>query len=180
MNTTASGIVSNLLYLDNTFGFIPNGCRDYQLNRSQPPLSSDMVIEVLSTSDLFTQETLDILDAEYDFWMTYRKSNIDGLNRYFSSTTLPRPESYREDTQLASESATPAAELYTALAAGAETGWGYSSRWFADGENLTTIATPDVIPVCLNSIMLRFELNMRYLHGKMGNTNTMRSYLVAA
>jgi alpha,alpha-trehalase len=53
------------------------------------------------------------------------------------------------------------------LAAGAETGWDYSSRWLQNGEALSTIMTPDVVPVCLNSILLRFELNMRYLYNKL-------------
>lgn len=35
-------------------------------------------------------------------------------------------------------------QLYTDLASGAESGWDYSSRWLADGTNLSTIRTTQV------------------------------------
>ena len=84
----------------------------------------------MKSTDIFTMETLETLDAEYNFWMTYRLApSITSLNRYYSSTDLPRPESYREDTELASESTQDPSSLYTSLAAGAESGWDFSSRW---------------------------------------------------
>lgn len=45
------------------------------------------------------------------------------------------------------------AQLYTDLASGAESGWDYSSRWLADGENLTTIRTTKVCaPLMLSQL----------------------------
>jgi neutral trehalase len=45
---------------------------------------------------------MEILEKEYTFWMTKRLApGYENLNRYYSSTDLPRPESYREDTELA-------------------------------------------------------------------------------
>lgn len=43
---TAEGMVRNFLGAVRRFGFVPNGGRSYYLNRSQPPLLSQMVKEV--------------------------------------------------------------------------------------------------------------------------------------
>lgn len=71
--------------------------------------------------------------------------------RYWADWTAPRPESYREDADLAHNvtgTASPnnpaAAGLYRELASGAESGWDYSSRWFADNATLATIRTTQV------------------------------------
>lgn len=45
---------------------------------------------------------------------------------------------------MAGASGTARQQLYTELASGAETGWDFSSRWLADGQNLTTIRTTQV------------------------------------
>ena len=39
-------------------------------------------------------------------------------------------------------------QLYTDLASGAESGWDFSSRWLADGTNLSTIRTTQVRCAC--------------------------------
>jgi hypothetical protein len=71
--------------------------------------------------------------------------------RYYANWTVPRPESYREDVETAlnatgsSDPSNPAAAaLYRELASGAESGWDYSSRWFADNKTLATIRTTQV------------------------------------
>lgn len=38
MNTTARGVIDNIVSLVKQFGFMPNGARIYYLNRSQPPM----------------------------------------------------------------------------------------------------------------------------------------------
>ena len=43
--------------------------------------------------------------------------------------------------------------MFTHLRAGAESGWDFSSRWFADGENLHTIHTTDIVRVDLNCLL---------------------------
>lgn len=71
--------------------------------------------------------------------------------RYWANWTAPRPESYREDAELArnvtgtsSPDNPAAAALYRELASGAESGWDYTSRWFADNATLATIRTTQV------------------------------------
>ena len=66
MTTTANGVVNNLLTQVKTYGFVPNGGRDYYLNRSQPPFLSDMVVDLYNSNSTFlTQDVLDTLNTEY-------------------------------------------------------------------------------------------------------------------
>lgn len=48
----------------------------------------------------------------------------------------PRPESFREDVELAKilVSSKERENLYKHMKAGAETGWDYSTRWMIDGK----------------------------------------------
>ena len=45
---TARGVVGNLLHCVTTYGFVPNGLRTYYLQRSQPPLLTQMVFSLLT------------------------------------------------------------------------------------------------------------------------------------
>jgi alpha,alpha-trehalase len=51
MKETARGLVQNLLDDVANFGFVPNGGRIYYLNRSQPPLLSEMVLALLEADE---------------------------------------------------------------------------------------------------------------------------------
>ena len=85
------------------------------------------------------------------------------MARYAVTNSAPRPESYLEDYQTVYDpTLTPltdsqAAELYSNLASGAETGWDFSSRFEADPQlgnpGLRTLNVRNNIPVCLNSIL---------------------------
>lgn len=149
----ALNIIENFMDLVDEFGFVPNGARRYYLNRSQPPLLTQMVrIYVEYTNDTGVLERfLPILEKEYAFWMNNRTIDVemDGqtymLNHYAVSNNQPRPESYKEDYETAQNSSYyaetgiiyPATDLndsavellYSNLASGAESGWDYSSRW---------------------------------------------------
>ena len=79
------------------------------------------------------------------------------LNRYWDDLDTPRDESYAEDTALARTSDRPAPQLYRELRAAAESGWDFSSRWFADGRTLASIQTTAIVPVDLNSLLFGLE-----------------------
>ena len=80
------------------------------------------------------------------------------LNRYYDNKKTPRPESLREDVETAGESEGDRAEkLYLDLRAAAESGWDFSSRWFADEKELGTIHTTDIVPVDLNCLLFHLE-----------------------
>lgn len=187
MDNTAKDVINNLLDDLNTFGFIPNGGRIYYLDRSQPPLMSEMLRTYYSymsentgvTADLqsFISSAFESIVKEYNFWMsdvnnqmveisTGPSSTPTKFNRYYSNYTTPRPESYLVDVENAEASGRPLGEYYQQVRAGAESGWDFSSRWIRpSGEqryNLTNIHTNEIVPVELNSIMYRFELNLEY------------------
>ena len=63
------------------------------------------------------------------------------LNRYWDDRDTPRDESYREDTRAGPPAAANPRQLYRDMRAAAESGWDFSSRWFADAHTLATIDT---------------------------------------
>lgn len=154
------------------YGHIPNGTRAYYLSRSQPPMFFLMVGLSKVLSPDVRRRRLAELRREHDFWMAgaaevkpgsavrrvVRMRDGSLLNRYFDDKNTPRDESWREDTLTAKEAATrPAAEVYRDLRASAESGWDFSSRWFADSRTLATIRTTAIAPVDLNALLFGLE-----------------------
>jgi alpha,alpha-trehalase len=154
------------------YGHIPNGTRTYYLSRSQPPA----FVLMLGLSADHSRRTLERrnawLIAEHRFWMagaaTLRPGEArervlrlaDGalLNRYWDDRPLPRDEAYREDVLLAKATRDrDPADLWRNVRAAAESGWDFSSRWFADGKTLGSIRTTRLAPVDLNSLMFMME-----------------------
>lgn len=168
-------MVNNFAHLINTIGFIPNGNRTYYLGRSQPPFFSMMVqllADINGKQELIT--FLPQLEKEYSFWMNGKEqlnkrniavnhvvlmSNGAVLNRYWDAFDTPRPESYREDVELAHAHTEPQ-QMYRHLRAGAESGWDYSCRWFADVNKFNTIHTTEIVPVDLNCLLYFLELTI--------------------
>jgi alpha,alpha-trehalase len=150
----AENIIENFLDFVENFGFVPNGARQYYLNRSQPPLLTQMVRIYVEYTGNYTllERALPLLELEHDFWVNNRTVEIERagksykLNHYAVSNTQPRPESYYEDYVTANNASyyneegeifnathklneTEIAQLYSNLASGAESGWDYTSRW---------------------------------------------------
>lgn len=169
----AESMVDNFAYLIDTLGFIPNGNRQYYMSRSQPPFFALMVDEISVTSPKKALKYLSALEKEYFYWMQDNKTiTVNGmtLNRYFDTGSSPRPESHREDYELAQELSleTEKKALYTNLRTGAMSGWDYSSRWFADNQNLASIEVVDILPVDLNCLIYGLERTLSavyYLNG---------------
>ena len=166
-------ILDNFAYQIDTIGFIPNGNRTYYLGRSQPPFFAEMVNLLAGIKDdkSVYLKYHDALEKEYAFWMQgaegLKESDAharvvkmpDGhlLNRYYSNTQTPRAESYLEDITTAEESGRNPEELYLNISAACESGWDFSSRWFADPNKMTTIQTTEIIPIDLNALMYNLE-----------------------
>lgn len=179
-------MIDNFAYLIDTIGFIPNGNRAYFTGRSQPPFFSLMVGLLATEKGQDTWEKyLPELEKEYAFWMegaeglnesqsSHRRvvRLPDGtiLNRYWDDRAAPRPESFREDVETAKASGRPYAEIYTNLRAACESGWDFSSRWFADGEHLTTIQTAQILPVDLNCLLFNLEKSLATAYETVGRT----------
>jgi alpha,alpha-trehalase len=87
------------------------------------------------------------------------------LNRYIGSLSTPRAEGYGKEKRWASnlpESERP--QYHRHLRAVCESGWDFSSRWFADGQNKSTTVCEDIIPVCLNSLLFGLETQLKAMH----------------
>ena len=54
-------------------------------------------------------------------------------------------------------------QLFNDLASGAESGWDFSSRWFANGMNLSTVRTTHTIPADLNAFLYQVLLTILIL-----------------
>ena len=205
MLDTAKGVVENLLYFVDRFGKVPNGGRVYYLTRSQPPLLSEMVRVVYdalqanetppasrnakSTKSIdFLKYAIPLLDKEYNFWKENRRVKDEAywpLSAYSANTTSPRPESYREDYNLThrNESITKVErqQLCLDIAAAAESGWDFSSRWFKQPHlGIASIQTTSIIPVDLNAFLFQFETNMYNFYEKVGDTERSEQYRVDA
>ena len=186
-------MIRNFGYLIDTYGFIPNGNRSYYMGRSQPPFFSSMVMLWANRHGIKAAlPFLPQLHKEYNFWMRGKdlldESNSshqrvvqlpDGtvLNRYWDNFSDPRPESYKEDYELAETFPTDQREqVYRHLRAGAESGWDYSSRWFSDGKSLDSIITTQILPVDLNCLLYFLESSISTLNLYSGDSVQARFF----
>jgi len=169
-------MVDNFAYLIDTIGYIPNGNRTYFKGRSQPPFFALMVqlLKEEKGNGILVQY-LPQLKKEYAFWMTGKNELEEDntavahivclpggalLNRYWDEHDTPRPESYKEDVELAHEAAQPPTDLFRNLRAAAESGWDFSSRWFKSPGHFASINTTNIIPVDLNCLMYYLEYTL--------------------
>ncbi|MFT2009941.1 alpha,alpha-trehalase TreF [Pontibacter sp. 13R65] len=186
-------MVDNFTHLIQTTGHIPNGNRSYYVTRSQPPFYA-LMLRVLTQQKgkQVLRSYAPALKKEYDFWMEGESTLSEGnqahrrvvrlpdgsiLNRYWDDKATPRPEAYKEDVMLAKgASGRQPEEVYRNLKAAAESGWDFSSRWFADGENLSTIRTVDLIPVDLNTLLYHMEITLAEMADMQGRRQEKRFY----
>jgi alpha,alpha-trehalase len=166
---TIENMVKNFASLIDRYGFIPNGNRSYYLSRSQPPFFS-MMVELLAElkGNGVYEDNLPALEKEYSYWMdetgptrhTVKMPDGSVLNRYYDQLDSPRQESYRQDVETSEASKEDPKVLFRNLRSAAESGWDFSSRWFADGQNITTIETTDLVPVDLNCLIYHLETTL--------------------
>lgn len=170
------GMIKNVTYMIDRFGFIPTANRTYFLSRSQPPFFSRMVILLAKhKGESVLSRYLPYLLSEYKFWMkgsdilmksdkktfdrTVKMPNGAILNRYYDNMMTPRPESISKDLQIATEVVwRKHDQLYLNIRSAAESGWDFSSRWFDDPMDIHTIQTTDIIPIDLNCLLYELEI----------------------
>jgi len=177
----AKDMIDNFAYLIDQYGFIPNGNRTYFLTRSQPPFFAAMLKLYAQKHGMDSViEYLPQLEKEYTFWMDNQKTipaknskgnhlivlgNGDYVNRYFGAQDVPRAEAFNKETKWAQDLAeNDRANFFKNLRAACESGWDFSSRWYADGKTKTTINTMDLIPVDLSSLLYSLESILAELH----------------
>ncbi|HEY0297891.1 MAG TPA: alpha,alpha-trehalase TreF [Arachidicoccus sp.] len=180
----AEHMANNFTYLIETIGHIPNGNRSYFVTRSQPPFYSHMVRFIAKEKgEIVLIQYLPSLLKEYEYWMQGSKELSAQLtsvkhvvlmpdgsvaNRYWDTENIPRPESYALDIAT-QQKAKDNAALFRNLRAGCESGWDFSSRWFADANNLETICTTDIVPVDLNCLLWHLEITIADAYAVVGN-----------
>jgi alpha,alpha-trehalase len=162
-------MIKNFASLIDRYGFIPNGNRTYYLSRSQPPFFS-LMVELLAEirGHGVYEENLSALEKEYSYWMddTGPTKHVvkmpDGsvLNRYYDQLDIPRQESYLQDVEASQASREDAKLMFRNLRSAAESGWDFSSRWFADGQNISTIQTTDLVAIDLNCLLCHLEMTL--------------------
>ncbi|MET3035452.1 trehalase family glycosidase [Chryseobacterium sp. NRRL B-14859] len=167
-------IVENCSYLIQNVGFVPNASRTHFLSRSQPPYFSlmlDLLSETTNDKSIYIKY-YDTLEKEYAFWMDGEEWLTNGsgvkrivkteggdlLNRYYDAEDAPRPESYLIDIEDAENAS--GEEFYRNIRSACESGWDFSSRWFADGENIQTIETLKLAEVDLNCLLWHLEMTL--------------------
>jgi alpha,alpha-trehalase len=192
-------MLDDFAYLVRTFGHVPNGNRTYYLSRSQPPFLAAMVALLAGATD--TGQALPYLDAletEHAFWMDGEATATpaapvrrvvrlpDGavLNRYWDDRADARPESFRQDVDLAERvPASGRAALFRNVRASAESGWDFSSRWMRDPRDLRTLETTDIVPLDLNCLLYQEErliAALRARRGRPGDADVARRFRAAA
>lgn len=162
-------MVANFAFLIDTYGHIPNGNRSYYLSRSQPPffaLMVNLLAETKRDSTIYTQY-IDVLEKEYNYWMSGNKvvemGQNEWLNRYWDNENTPRPESYWHDANDFAKTKGDSV-FFRDIRSAAESGWDFSTRWFADKRTMPTIQTTQIVPVDLNCLMYYLEITLAKAH----------------
>ncbi|MBK82474.1 MAG: alpha,alpha-trehalase [Gammaproteobacteria bacterium] len=173
-------IAQNMADMIENIGFIPNGNRTYYASRSQPPFFCHIVNLIADKEGVSAIEhLLPALEKEYEFWNRTGERALhykdQSLNRYWDSQSTPRPESYKEDIELAIEAEhdhaiqQDSARLFQNIRAGAESGWDFSSRWiiknqFGDSPKsswpLHRTNTTQIFPIDLNALLYYMEIKL--------------------
>lgn len=164
-------IVENCSYLIQNVGFVPNASRTHFLSRSQPPYFSlmlELLFDTAGDETIYTRYH-DTLEKEYAFWMNgeewldhgssvkriTKTTDGDLLNRYYDAENAPRPESYLIDIEDRESAGNE--EFYRNIRSACESGWDFSSRWFADGEHIQSIEILNIAEVDLNCLLWHLE-----------------------
>ena len=189
----AMGMIRNFAFLIDQYGYIPNGNRSYFLSRSQPPFFAPTLLAYADKHGMESiREFLPQLEKEYNFWMDNQSEipaqqhvgqhlivfeNGDYLNRYYGAKDYARAEGYGKEMRWAEQ--IPDAQkpqFFRNLRTVCESGWDFSSRWYADGKNKSSIHAMDLIPIDLNSLLYMSERLIHRLYKAEGNESQSEYY----
>jgi len=193
--TLVESLLANFVDLQSRYGCIPNGNRSYYISRSQPPIIGllvELLLPHMQNKKCFLASNIAAIETEYQFWMQGHEllsvnkleymrvvKMPDGsfLNRYWDESVSPRPESYREDVELMSESnPVDAEEFYRNIRAACESGWDFSSRWLGRDNSLASIRTTRILPVDLNCLLYKQEMLLANYYEVLGDNDACLAY----
>jgi alpha,alpha-trehalase len=189
----ALGMIRNFAFLIDQHGYIPNGNRSYFLSRSQPPFFAATLIaygEKFGVEAIL--EFLPQLEKEYTYWMDGHTSIPDGVytgqhlivlkngaffNRYYGAKDYARAEGYGKEMRWAeSIPKEEQPQFFRNLRTVCESGWDFSTRWYADGQHKSSIHAMDLAPVDLNSLLYMAEELLAQLHRQSENEKQAQFY----
>ena len=126
---------------------------------------------------------------------------MDGsiLNRYWDDLDIPRQEGYTKDVEVGEAASLQkmmvirfASEkqrnefkdnteknIYKNLRAGACSGWDFSSRWFEQADQISTIQVLDIAPIDLNALVYKMETILESSY-KLNKQETLRKKMSVA
>jgi len=186
LHAEGTGALRNLLWTIRTYGVVPNGMRKYYLGRSQPPLLAAALEKMPHARE---QDTIQLLVEEHKSATIGCKAvrvELEGgeivvLHRYWSNTAEPRPESFREDIELAQELVeSDKRRLWRNMSSACASGWDFSARWMESGFDLKSTCTTRVIPVDLNAFLFKMERAIATIAEEGGDPSTASTFLQLA
>ena len=149
------GILEDLISEFERFGIIPNASRTYLTGRTQPPLLTTFILDVYNGYGLdkkWLAWAISVAEREYKtVWMGINKPNARQVHR-----GLSRYYSINYLNDLAE----------------AESGWDYTTRF-----NRRCL---DYLPVDLNSLLYKYEVDFAYVQRLLGNESVAYEWDKAA
>jgi alpha,alpha-trehalase len=157
---------NNLLFLIDTFGFVPNNSFQGLKSCSHPPVTALLVEKIFQiTGDKqWLKKALPLLEKEYAFWSTYR-SGTHSLNHYGWHGYPIETENFYWSIKdrfvdIPGEPVERMSFLAHALAE-VESGWEFTPRFKR--------RCADFYAVDLNSLLFIYETNIAIFHDLLGN-----------
>ncbi|MDO8955104.1 MAG: trehalase family glycosidase [Gammaproteobacteria bacterium] len=190
----AKGMVDNALYQIEHYGKVLNSNRSYHLDRSQPPLISQMVLAIYrETCDRdWLAAAVKTIEKDYQFWTSppHLIESI-GLSRYCASSNKPSIEvihseidecgrdhyvrvkeyfrtrmvqDYRVSKYYDKQRDALKSSFYLADRSGRESGFDPSNKYGPFGGGTVSYAS-----VCLNSLLYQMETDLSEIHQILGD-----------
>jgi len=203
--TLAKNMVENLAYQVNHYGKILNANRTYQLDRSQPPLLTQMLLAIYHKiqDKAWLASHLATIQKLYHFWLKWPHIvNEVGLSRYYAVSNQPAPEViYSELDQFGRDHYQRVKEyyrthkvqaynihrfyeresdqlypaFYQADRTARESGFDPSSKYGPFGAAITSYT-----PVCLNTLLYQMEYDLAEIYRILDDPASSEEWFTAA
>lgn len=201
----AKGMADNFLYEVERYGKVLNANRTYYLTRSQPPFLTEMVLGVYGkTGDkAWLRSTVPALESYHAYWTSGgHLAGGTGLSRYFDSGEGPAPEvvsgerdergrsHYDRVKEFLKKTPIPGYDLARQYDAGKdeltpffykndrsmrESGFDPSDRFGPFNSEVV-----DIAPVCLNSLLYRYERELGEIRLILGDAGKAKEWSLRA
>jgi alpha,alpha-trehalase len=148
----AKGIVENFAYLFMRFGVIPARNRFYDLGQSHPPFLTSMILDVFDVT------------KDEEWLKTMTKIAEEELRKYWMARIFFAREGHLAYEGLSRYST----HLLTHMTAEHESAWDLTSRYKYN--------CLDYLPIDLNSLLFKYETDLKAIYGRLGNSVKVRKY----